>query len=76
MMKLIATTFVAVLAVGSISGCIVDDGYYRGDGMRGNRVDRDGMRENRMDRRGEDQRDRMDRDEHRGPDDQRREYRY
>jgi len=74
MMKFIAVTFVTVLAVGSIFGCVIGEGY-RGDSMHGDRVERDGMRENRMDRQGEDQRDRSERDERRGTDDQRRENR-
>jgi hypothetical protein len=74
MMKRMAATLFAVLAVGSIFGCVVGEGY-RGDGMPGNRVERDGMRDGRVDRRGEDQRERGERDERRGSDDQRRENR-
>jgi len=65
MKKLIATTFLAVLAAGSISGCLLDDGGYRGDGMRGEHADRQDQG----------QRNRMGRDEHRGADDQRMENR-
>lgn len=51
MKKLISTIFLAVLAFGSIYGCVVDDGH-RGDGRRGghdNHMDRDDHRDNHRD---------------------------
>lgn len=55
MMKLIAKIFLAMLLVGSISGCLIDDG--RGGGMRGGE---------HMDRGGDEHRGGMDRDDRRG----------
>jgi hypothetical protein len=65
MKKLIATIFFTVLAVGSIYGCLIDDGY-RGNGMRGDR----------MERRSEGQRDQTEREDHRDRDEQRKGNRY
>lgn len=56
MTKLIATIFLAVLAVGSIYGCVVNDGH-RGDGRRGDHDNYQGP--------GNGPRDHMDRDNHR-----------
>jgi hypothetical protein len=68
MKKLIATIFFTVLAVGSMYGCVVDDGH-RGDGRRGGEMNHpgDGPRD-RMER--DDHRDQKD--DHRDPGDQRR----
>ena len=51
---LLATIFFSVLAVGSMYGCVVDDGY-RGEGRRGGD----------MSHRDEGPRDRVERDDHR-----------
>ena len=68
MKKLIATIFLAVLAVGSMYGCVFDDGY-RGDGRRGGHMEHqgDGPRDRDEHRGGEERKD--DHREHR---DQRR----
>jgi hypothetical protein len=68
MKKLIATIFFTVLAVGSMYGCVVDDGH-RGDGRPGDHMGGPGYGPREGLERDDHEREDHERADHRGPGD-------